>query len=51
MLDLQGENIVHHSQKKKKIAVFFLGGGELFLEDPLGSSDHPSIIMGFLKVV
>ena len=47
MLDLQGKNIVHPPPKNRR----FWGGGELFLEDPLGSSDHPSIIMGCLKVV
>jgi len=29
----------------------FWGGGNFFWEDPLGSMDHPSIIMGCLKVV
>ena len=35
-------------QKKRS---FFLGGDNFFWEDPLGSSDHPSIIVGHLKVV
>ena len=29
----------------------FWGGVNFFWEDPLGSSDHPSIIVGYLKVV
>ena len=29
----------------------FLGGGNFFWEDPLGSSDHPSIIVECFKVV
>ena len=35
----------------KKRGRFFLGGGNFFWEDLLDSLDHPSIIVGCLKVV